>query len=108
MDKWGETGRWMRCFARISAASDCEACSVAASLGFSVSMDVVVVMVEESLLLLRCYDIPPLHHTSRRLHPQTRRCRPSQTKLEYSLRSHDTGSPMAMDNVSRAVAGGGG
>jgi len=43
----------------------------------------------------RCYgyDIPPLHHTSRGLHPQTRRSCPSQTELEYALRSHDADSP---------------
>lgn len=40
------------------------------------------------------YDIPPLHHTPRGLHLQTRRSRPSQTELEYALRSHDVGSPV--------------
>lgn len=32
MDRWGETGRWSRCFARISAAVSWDADCVAASL----------------------------------------------------------------------------
>jgi hypothetical protein len=90
MERCGETGRERRCLARMLAASDCEACSVAASLYcLMVSLNLELRWWWETAAMLSWAPVPPLHNASRRLNSQCRSCRPSQAQLEDSCRSHD-------------------